>query len=336
MDERGWGVIGAGRVARRFARAIGEAPGHRVLAVNSRTQEGADEFIRELEIDAVTVGSIEMLLDTGVDFVYVASPNNLHAEHIAQARAAGVAVLCEKPIAASAAAARDILEGLRTPGSVVGVAFQYRQHPAHVRARQLVLSGVLGDIRMVEVTACLPALDVPSWYDDPRVTGGGILPMSGVHRVDLARHIIGQNFVEVSALTAHYRGAVYDDTAAITTRFEGGAIGVFLFGLDSPFGDDRIAIHGTAGSLFIESTMSQWWSDAPGTVTLRNEQGLATDTFDNIDNYLLQVESFARFADGHLEGEFATVEDAVAVAEFTEGVYSAAADGRVVILSDRH
>lgn len=327
-------MIGAGRVSRRFARAIGEAPGHRLLAVNSRTREGSDAFVRELGIDAAAVDSIEMLLETGVDLVYIASPNDMHAEHIARVRAAGIAVLCEKPIAASAAAARDIRELVRTPGAPVGVAFQYRQHPAHVRARQLVQSGILGDLRMVEVTVCLPALDVPGWYDNPLATGGGILPLSGVHRVDLARHIVGQDFAAVSALTAHYRGAIYDDTAAITTRFSGGATGVLICGLDSPFGDDRIAIHGTAGSLFIESTMSQWWSDAPGSLTLRNGEDLPVEKFGTIDCYLLQVESFARFADGQPEEHFATVDDAVAVAEFTEGVYTSAATGRAALLTD--
>ena len=315
-----WGIIGAGRVARRFAEAIGAAPGHHLQTVCSRSLEGA----AALAVGATATDSLGELLRAQPDFVYIASPNNLHASHIATVQAAGIPVLCEKPLAATAAAARQI--GLITQGPPIGVAFQYRHHPAHARARKLVASGVLGELRLVEVSACLPALDVPPWYGDLSVSGGGILPMSGVHRVDLARHIVGQNFDEVTALVGHFREAIYDDTAAISARFTGGALATFLSGLDAPFGDDHISLHGTAGSLRIESTMSQWWSNAPGPVTLRTADGAVTEIFESVDTYRLQVEAFPRFVAG--EGEFATVSDAIAVAEFTEAVYVSAAKGR--------
>ncbi|MCU1557827.1 MAG: fructose reductase [Microbacteriaceae bacterium] len=332
MHERRWGVVGAGRVARRFAKAIAETPGHQVLAVSSRTRAGARSFVDELGFDALATDSVDELLDVGPEFVYIASPNNLHAAHLAHVHGAGVPVLCEKPLAVNATAGREIRDSLGIGGASVGVAFQYRQHPAHARARQLVASGVLGDIRLVEVSACLPMLDVPPWYDDPAVSGGGILPMSGVHRVDIARHIVGQDFTRVQALNDHYRGAVYDDTAAIATRFSGGAMGTFLFGLDAPFGDDRLAIHGTLGSLLVDSTMSQWWSGTPGSISLRTAEGTTAETFDDVDTYGLQVQSFARFADGLDEPEFATVDDAVACAEFSEAVYESATSGLSVAL----
>ncbi|MCU1525744.1 MAG: oxidoreductase domain protein [Microbacteriaceae bacterium] len=332
MHERRWGVVGAGRVARRFAKAIGETSGHRVAAVSSRTRAGASSFVDELGFDALATDSLDELLDAAPDLVYIASPNDLHAVHVALVHGAGVAVLCEKPLAANAAGAREIRNSLGSSTAPVGVAFQYRQHPAHARARGIVASGALGDVRLVEVSACLPALDVPPWYDDPEVSGGGILPMSGVHRVDIARHIVGQGFTRVQALVDHHRGAAYDDTAAMAARFAGGAAATFLFGLDAPFGDDRLAIHGTLGSVLVDSTMSQWWSDTPGTITLRTAEGTTVETFDDVDTYGLQVRSFARFADGLDEPEFATVDDAVACAEFSEGVYESARSGASVAL----
>jgi predicted dehydrogenase len=332
VGERTWGVIGAGRVARRFARAIGDAPGHRVTAVSSRTRAGASSFLAELGFEGTATESIDELLDAAPDLVYIASPNDMHAEHLARVHEAGIPALCEKPLAANAAGARGIRDSLAGDGAPVGVAFQYRQHPAHSRARRIVASGVLGDIRLVEVSACLPMLDVPSWYDDVRVSGGGILPMSGVHRVDIARHIVGQEFARVQALVEHYRAAAYDDTAAIAARFSAGAAATFLFGLDAPFGDDRLAIHGTHGSLLVDSTMSQWWSDTPGTITLRTAEGTTVETFDDVDTYALQVLSFSRYADGTGETEFATLDDAVACAEFSEAVYESALSGSSIDL----
>lgn len=328
--DRPWGVIGTGRVARQFARAITDAPGHRVVSVVGRTRSGSESFVADARLDAEPAVSVEALVAAGAELVYVASPNDRHAEHIAAAHTAGLPVLCEKPLAASSAAAREIRDAVEDGGARVGVAFQYRQHPAHQRARQIVASGALGGLRLVAVSACLPALDVPDWYRDRAVSGGGILPMSGVHRVDLARHLLGLDYVRVGSLTANRRGALYDDTAAITAAFVDGTACTFLFGLDTPYGDDRLAIHGTTGSLILDSTMSQWWSSAPGTLTLRTADGLSTESFGDVDNYLLQVADFARFADGDEQNSIATLDDAVAVADFTEAVYSADATQRLL------
>jgi predicted dehydrogenase len=332
--DRRWGIIGSGRVAHQFARAISDVPGHRVQAVASRTTSGAEAFVRDVGIEALATDSLDQVFAAEVEYVYVASPNDRHAEHIAAARRAGLPVLCEKPLAASGGAAFAIRAEVGDSAPKVGVAFQYRQHPAHRRAREIIASGALGELRLVEVSACLPALDVPDWYRDRAVSGGGILPMSGVHRIDLARYIVQADFGRVGAVTAHRRGDVYDDTAAIAASFSDGTACTFLFGLDAPFGDDRLAIHGTNGSVLLESTMSQWWSSVPGSLTLRTVEGVEVETFDDVDNYGLQAVDFARFVDGEPNG-IATLDDAVAVADFTEAVYAADASRRLLELPSR-
>ena len=157
--------------------------------------------------------------------------------------------------------------------------------------------------------------------------------MSGVHRVDLVRFILGDDFTDVQATTGHYRGRAYDDTATVLARLTTGASCTFQFGLDAPYGDDRIAIHGSAGTIFVDTTMSQWWSSEPGSLTLRGPDGVERWIFENVDNYVLQVEAFARFTDGDNGGAFADANDGVAAAQFTEGVYAAATSGRTVSLT---
>lgn len=314
-----------------MATSINSAPGHRVGGVIGRAGGSAEALAADL--GGVAHGDdIAMLSSIPVYLAYVASPNDRHGAHIAAARAQGLPVLCEKPLAATAAAARDIVDALAADGPPVGVAFQYRQHPAHSRARQLVAEGALGELRLVEATACLPALDVPAWYDDPQASGGGILPMSGVHRVDIVRWIVARDYADVFATVAHHRGAAYDDTASIAARFADGPGCTFQFGLDAPFGDDRIALHGTEGSLILQSTMSQWWSDEPGVLTVRTAAGTTVERFAGVDVYRLEVEDFARHAAGE-HSSIATPSDAVAAAEFTEAVYRSAADRQSVTLA---
>lgn len=321
-----WGLVGTGRMTRQFARAILEV-GQRVGAVAGRTTASAAAFAAELGSDPLAGETPEALVRAGVDLAYIASPNDVHGEHIALLARAGIPVLCEKPLAATAAAARAIRDAADPAGPRIGVAFQYRQHPAHRRAREIILSGELGELRGIDVAGCLPALEVPAWYDDPRVAGGGILPMTGVHRVDLVRFITGREVRSVSAVTAHHRGASWDDSATVAAGLDGDVGCAFQFGLDMPFGDDRVAVHGTTGSLVLEDTMSQWWSTSPGSLTLRTAAGVARETFDDVDTYALQALDFA--SDGE---SIAGLDDAVAAAEITEAIYRSAVEGGRVAL----
>ena len=315
-----WAVIGTGRMAAQCTRAI-IAAGDRVGWVVSSDAARAAAFAGEIGVDAVATTAIGDV--RGADLAYVASPNDRHAGHVAELGDLGLPVLCEKPLAVFAAEAREIAATVAAKGATVGVGFQNRQHPAHRRARELVADGFLGDLRMVTVSGCLPALDVPDWYADPRVSGGGILPMSGVHRVDLVRYIVGSDFAAVSATTTHFRAAAYDDSATIAATLVNGAGVTFVFGLDAPYGDDRIALHGTEGTIIVEGTLSQWWSSTPGSLTTRDDDGTTTQSFEGVDTYRLQVEDFARYAAGE-PSSVADVGDAIAVAEFNEAVYRSA------------
>lgn len=324
-----WGIVGTGRMAARFANAIADAPGHHVGAVVGRTRESAARFAEGLPGAVATSGDIELL--AGVDLAYVASPNDRHHDHVLALVRLGRAVLCEKPLAASAQASRAIRDDVVALRGRVAVAFQYRQHPAHLRAREVITRGVLGQLRFTESSTGLPALEVPPWYSDPSVSGGGILPMTGIHRVDVLRMITGEEYTQVAAMVDHHRGQPYDDTAAVVAKLGGGYTSTFQFGLDAPHGDDRIAVHGTAGSLVLEWTMSQWWNPRPGLLTVRTDDGETVEEFDGVDTYRGQVEDFARFAAGE-PASVATMDDAIAIARFTEAVYESAAAARGVAL----
>jgi predicted dehydrogenase len=102
------------------------------------------------------------------------------------------------------------------------------------------------------------------------------------------------------------------------------AAATFSFGLDAPSGDDRIAVHGTTGSLVLEGTMSQWWSDQPGRLGIRTSEGERSEYFDGVDNYALQLRAFERFARGSSADGFASVDDGLAAARFTEQAYASA------------
>ena len=87
----------------------------------------------------------ELLADSRVDVVFIASPNHLHAEHTRLAAKAGKHVLVEKPMATTVSDCVDMVKACKANGVKFGVGFQLRFHPGHVEASRLVREGALGE-----------------------------------------------------------------------------------------------------------------------------------------------------------------------------------------------
>src|ERR671919_2034727 len=143
----GWGIVSTGKHPDlKIAPAMAEAGGGELVGVYSRDQGRADEFAQKHGARAAYSKLDDLLGDSRVDGVFVSSPNALHAEHVVQAAQAGKHVLCEKPMATTVADAVRMVQACRRAGITLGVAFNLRQHPGYIRARELVAAGTLGRI----------------------------------------------------------------------------------------------------------------------------------------------------------------------------------------------
>ncbi len=134
--------------------------------------------------------------DPGVDLVVVATPPAAHAAPALATIAAGKALLCEKPLAATLPEAEQIAAAAAAPGVVAAVSFGYRTLPAIAAARRLLESGELGAGESLDIDwrlgtrRALPPGTPPSWKDDA-LSGGGALHSHGVHMLDLAVLLLG-------------------------------------------------------------------------------------------------------------------------------------------------
>ena len=90
----GWGILGAGRIAGKFATDARLVPGARLAAVGSRSAEKAAQFARQNGVERAYGSYAELVADPGVDAIYVATPHPMHCEHTLLALDAGKAVLC--------------------------------------------------------------------------------------------------------------------------------------------------------------------------------------------------------------------------------------------------
>src|SRR5687768_18473992 len=119
----------------------------RLVAIASRSIEKARAAAAELEIPRAYGSYEELIADADVEAIYVPLPNHLHVPWSIRAARAGKHVLCEKPIALSAAEARTLLEARDRHGVQVAEAFMVRAHPQWHEVQQLILSGRIGELR---------------------------------------------------------------------------------------------------------------------------------------------------------------------------------------------
>ena len=205
----GVGLVGSGFMGKAHAFAFNAAsqifdlplkPELAVLADVSQAQ--AEEAARRLGFGKA-VADWRMLVDEpAVDVVAITAPNHLHKPIALAALNAGKHVYCEKPLAATLADAKEMAEAARASGRVTLAGFNYLKNPIIGLAREIVLSGEIGELiafRGIHAEDYMVDPAAPhSFRTDP--VGGGVLMDLGSHIVSLARHLVGP-IEEVSAAT---------------------------------------------------------------------------------------------------------------------------------------
>ena len=136
-----WGILGAGKIAEsQMAPAIAAAPGHELVAVMRRELDAAQQFADRHGAQRAYDNAEELLNDSQIDAVYVATPPHLHARQTVLAAQAGKHVLCEKPMALTTGEARQMIEACRASGVTLTIChYQRFQRPSS--AHQVSLGG---------------------------------------------------------------------------------------------------------------------------------------------------------------------------------------------------
>jgi predicted dehydrogenase len=288
--------------------AIQKAANCEVVAIASRGQERAEKASRRLGI-ASAFGTYQELLDApDIDAVYIPLPNDLHAEWVIKAAAAGKHVLCEKPIAMSSRESIVMAQACADAGVLLQEAFMYRHHPSWVEAVRLVRSGGIGAIQAVQ-----------SWFsyynDDPRNIrnqidhGGGATMDIGCYNISLSRLLFDEEPESVSASIRRDPDLGVDIVSSAILSFPGGGQSTFTCSMRSyPF--QRVNIVGTDGKIEIEIPFNIP-PDVETTITLTSAEGSEILRFPPADQYTIQAELFAAAITGGTEAPVAPV-DAIA------------------------
>jgi predicted dehydrogenase len=191
LSAVGWGIWGAGAVAHDVASDFPLVADARLCAVGSRTLKHAQQFAARHRVPHRVQGLDDLLACPGVDVIYVATPHTCHAEDAIRCLEAGKAVLCEKPFTVNAAQAERIVAAARMHQRFCMEAMWTRFIPAVVAARQRVLNGELGAVRLIQGNFAYPAaFDASARLFDRALAGGALLDR-GVYLVSLTQHLLG-------------------------------------------------------------------------------------------------------------------------------------------------
>ena len=262
-----------------------------ILAIASRDIGRAEAAARALKIPK-SYGSYEALLaDPEVDAIYNPLPNHLHVPWSIKALEAGKHVLCEKPIALSSAEANQLLEAARRrPEAKVMEAFMYRFHPQWLRAKQIVLDGGIGELRMIQSFFSYYNVDPDNIRNQIDLAGGALMDV-GCYSVSLSRFMFGCEPQRVF-------GVADFDPAFHTDRLTSGILdfgrGYSTFTCSTqlvPF--QRVNIFGTEGRVEIEIPFNAP-ADRPCKISLQQGGELKEIVFDACDQYAIQGDSFSQ------------------------------------------
>lgn len=197
-----WAVLGTGTIAGKFAAQLAQTEQGVCHGVAAGSQASADRFARAHGFARAYPSYDALLADPELDAIYVATPNRLHLEHCTRALGRKLAVLCEKPLAMSAAEGREIAGVARAQGVFCMEAMWMRFHPLVQQLRAWIREGRLGEVRRLQ--ASLGWAKERERVERPELGRGAALDF-GVYPLSLAHFLLGNLLGKPDAVTVEVR-----------------------------------------------------------------------------------------------------------------------------------
>jgi len=291
-----WGVLGASRFALRVSLpGMKRGPLTQLVALASRDVAKARAAAEPLGIARAYGSYDELLADPDIDAIYNPLPNNMHVEWTARAARAGKHVLCEKPIAMTAAEADTLAAVARDTGKLIAEAFMVRHHPQWRQARAWVQAGRIGDLVAVQTAFAYFNRDAGNIRNQKDV-GGGALYDIGCYALNTARFLFGREPARAVALCERDPDFGTDRLTTALVDFGGAHLTFTVSTQAVPY--QRVNALGTKGRIEVEIPFN-----APADRACRiflddgSKLGGASaepTSFPAADQYNLQSEAFSR------------------------------------------
>lgn len=251
-----WALIGCGDIVKkRVAAALRNSEGGRLVSVSRGGSGAVEDAAKEIGAEKAFADWREQVVDPDVQAVFVATPVDVHCEQTVAAAEAGKHVLCEKPMAMSAAECDRMIDACRTNGVKLGVAYYRRFYPVLARIRDVLASGEIGRPVAVQINAFELFDRKPgeprSWLLDPARAGGGPMMDFGSHRIEVLLDLLGPlKLLHADRDRLRFERSV-EDTATALFRSSDGVRAQLLATHAVAEPQDTLDVYCTEGSLHV-------------------------------------------------------------------------------------
>ncbi|WP_428394673.1 inositol 2-dehydrogenase [Lichenicoccus sp.] len=326
----GIAVLGAGRIGKVHARNVANARGCRLLGIADPFGTAAQD-LAALHGCRADRDSVALIRHEEVDAVIIGTPTDTHVALMLEAARAGRAVLCEKPIDLDTGRATEAAAELARLGARVMVAFNRRFDPAVIALRQAIDAGEIGDVRQVVITSRDPE---PASLDYLR-TSGGIFRDMTIHDFDLARFLLGEEPVEVSAIASclvDQRIEAIGDSDSVMVNLRTAS------GRQCHINNSRQAVYGYDQRLEISGSKGMLLNDHVRATTVRRFTRERTEAHEPLLNFFIEryEQAYRRELDAFIEAIETqnampvTLADGVQALRLADAATESARTGRMV------
>lgn len=260
-----WGIVGPGKIARKFISDLMLVDDAEIAAVASRSLERAEAFANEYNVQH-TFGSYDVLFQSGtVDVVYIATPHNFHKELSVKALENGIGVLCEKPMGVNRAEVVEQVNATKQNNAFLMEAMWSRFNPSIKKVKQLVDEGVVGDLKYIHADFAFYGLDrdLDSRLLNPDLASGSILDI-GIYPIFLSYLLLGMPD-DIMATSKFHENGTELQTSMI---FDYPNTQAMLYSGFTSNSKMEAEISGTDGELFLNPR----WHEADGFTLVKGEE----------------------------------------------------------------
>lgn len=259
-----WGIIGPGKIAAKFAASLQQVPGAVLQAIASRDKNRARQFAQQFGAKTTYTDYTELVRDTEVDIVYIATPHSFHHAHALLCLQHKKPVVCEKPLTLTYASAQEMVAAARNANVFFMEGMWTRFFPAIHKTVELIKQGAIGDVKFLQADFGFNApFDTSSRLFDVKLGGGSLFDV-GVYPLFLALLILGEPS-EVQS-KSHLSSTGADEQTSITLYYNSGQIASLHSSIvtSTPI---QAVITGTKGSITLPSP---WFK--PNTVVFKKDE----------------------------------------------------------------
>ena len=328
MTKIRWGILSTARIGtKQVIPAMQQGQYCEVTAISSRDMDRAQAAAEALDIPKAYGSYEELLADPEVDAVYNPLPNHLHVPWSIKALEAGKHVLCEKPIALSAAEGQQLVDAARQhPHLKVMEAFMYRHHPQWQLAKRLVNEGQIGELRTIQTIFSYYLVDPKNVRNQADIGGGGLMDI-GCYAISLSRFIFDAEPERVVGIVEFDPLFETDRLASAIMDF-GRGTATFTCGTQLA-SYQRVNILGTQGRVEIEIAFNAP-PDRPCRVWHQHGDEVEEILLPVVDQYTIQGDLFAQAILNDTPVP-TPIEDAVANMQVIERIFESAREGAWVV-----